>query len=165
MPAPLDSVDRMVDEWKLERPDLDITPSAVVIRISILAHAFQIELKRFFAENGLSKADFEVLAALRRSGSPYALSQHEIVHVARRSSGTVSFRIDRLESGGFVRRIPDPADARSVIVELSEKGKRLVDRIAPAHLANESRLLSALSKREQTELATLLRKLVLHNSG
>jgi hypothetical protein len=63
----------------------------------LLVHAFGIELKRFFGENGLSKADFEVLAALRRAGAPYALPRHEIMHVSRRSSGKVSFRIDRLE--------------------------------------------------------------------
>ncbi len=158
-----DLVDRIVAAWRKERPDLDTTPSAVVIRIALLAHAFQIELKRFFEENGLSKADFEVLAALRRCGAPYALPQHDIMHVSRRSSGTVSFRIDRLEAEGLVRRTPDRGDARSVIVQLSDKGKRLVDRLAPAHLANEARLLSPLSRREQLELSDLLRKLVIHN--
>ncbi len=158
-----DPVDRVVAAWNKERPDLDITPSAVVIRIALLAHAFQIELKRFFEENGLSRADFEVLAALRRSGAPYALPQHEIMHVSRRSSGTVSFRIDRLEAQGFVRRTPDEGDARSVIVHLAEEGRRLVDRLAPAHLANEARLLSPLTKREQVDLANLLSKLVKHN--
>jgi DNA-binding MarR family transcriptional regulator len=158
-----DSVDRIVAAWGQERPDLDITPSAVVIRIALLAHAFQIELKPFFEENGLSKADFEVLAALRRSGAPYALPQHDIMHVSRRSSGTVSFRIDRLEAEGLVRRTPDEGDARSVIVHLSDKGRRLVDRLAPTHLANEARLLSPLTTRERLELSDLLRKLVIHN--
>jgi DNA-binding MarR family transcriptional regulator len=158
-----DPVDQMVAAWGKERPDLDITPSAVVIRIALLAHAFQIELKGFFEENGLSKADFEVLAALRRSGAPYALPQHDIMHASRRSSGTVSFRIDRLEAQGFVRRTPDEGDARSVIVHLSDQGKRLVDRLAPAHLANEARLLGPLTRREQLELSDLLRKLVIHN--
>ncbi len=158
-----DPVDRIIAAWRNERPDLDTTPSAVVIRIALLAHAFQIALKRFFEENGLSKADFEVLAALRRCGPPYALPQHDIMHVSRRSSGTVSFRIDRLEADGFVRRTPDEGDARSVIVHLSDKGKRLVDRLTPDHLANEARLLSPLTVHEQRELVELLRKLVLHN--
>jgi DNA-binding MarR family transcriptional regulator len=104
-----------------------------------------------------------VLAALRRSGAPYALPQHDIMHVSRRSSGTVSFRIDRLEAEGFVRRTPDDGDSRSVIVHLSDTGKRLVDRLAPTHLANEARLLSPLTRREQIELSDLLRKLVIHN--
>jgi DNA-binding MarR family transcriptional regulator len=160
-----DPVDAMVAAWNRERPDLDVTPSAVVIRIAMLAHAFGIELRRFFEANGLTKADFEVLAALRRRGEPYALPQHEIMHVSRRSSGTVSFRVDRLESDGFVRRSPDPGDARSVIVALTESGKRLVDRIAAAHLANEARLLAPLTAAERVALAKLLRKLVLHNLG
>ncbi len=155
-----DRVDALVDEWARERPDLDITPSAVVIRIQLLAHAYQIELKRFFEEYGLTRADFEVLSILRRAGAPYAVAQHEIMRASSRSSGTISFRMDRLESVGFVRRKADPGDARGVIVHLTEKGRKMVDVVAPAHLANQSRLLGALDASEQAQLAALLRKLV-----
>ena len=153
-----DSIDRVVEEWGAVRPELDITPSAVVLRIAALAHAYGIEIGRFFAARGLTRADFEVLATLRRTGG--YLAQHEIVGRSKRSSGTVSFRIDKLERDGLVRRAPDATDARSTIVSLTARGRRIVDDLAPAHLENERRLLSALSGGEQRELAVLLRKLL-----
>ncbi len=161
---PADRVDRIVEEWGRERPDLDITPSAVIIRIQLLAHAYQIELKRFFEQHGLTRADFEVLATLRRRGPPYALAQHEIMRASSRSSGTISFRMERLEGQGFVRRGADPDDARGVIVSLTSKGRKMVDIVAPAHLTNQRRMLSILSGSEQEQLAGLLRKLTLVSS-
>ncbi len=156
-----DAVDALVEEWGRERPDLDITPSAIVIRVQLLAHAFQIELKRFFEAYGLTRADFEVLAVLRRRGAPYAQPQHEIMRASARSSGTISFRMDRLEAEGFVRRKTDPDDARGVIVQLTEKGRKTVDIVAPAHLLNQERMLAALDARERADLIELLRKLLI----
>ncbi len=78
-----------------------------------------------------------------------------------RTSGTTSFRIDRLESQGLVRREPDPDDGRGVFVTLTKKGLRLVDAVAPAHLTNEEQLLGALSIAERATLVLLLRKLLL----
>src|SRR5947208_2309753 len=76
------------------------------------------------------------------------------------TSGTVSVRLDRLEKSGVVIREPDPASARGSLVQLTGKGLELFDRVAPVHLANEDRLLSALSPAEREVLAGLLRRLL-----
>ena len=76
------------------------------------------------------------------------------------TSGTVSVRLDRLEKNGIVTREPDPASARGSLVQLTGKGLELFDRVAPVHLANEDRLLSALSPAEREVLADLLRRLL-----
>ena len=76
------------------------------------------------------------------------------------TSGTVSVRLDRLEKNGIVTREPDPASARGSLVQLTGKGLELFDRVAPVHLANEDRLLSALSPAERQVLADLLRQLL-----
>jgi len=78
-----------------------------------------------------------------------------------RASGTTSFRIDRLESRGLVRRIADPNDGRGVIVALSAAGLRLADAVAPVHLANEAAILRVLTPAEQAAMVPLLRKLLL----
>jgi predicted dinucleotide-binding enzyme len=62
------------------------------------------------------------------------------------------------EHSGIVSREPDPASARSSLVRLTGKGLRLFDEVAPAHLANEDRLLSALVPAERQQLADLLRR-------
>ncbi len=156
-----DAVDRIVAAWARERPELDTAQAAIVGRVGRLRWYFDAGLERMFRRYGLTRAAFDVLAALRRSGRPYRPPQKELMGALMRRSGTTSFRVDRLESQGLVRREPDPHDGRGVFVALTTKGLRLVESAAPAHLANEEQLLSALSTAERKTLVTLLRKLLL----
>ncbi len=156
-----DAVDRIIAAWAHERPELDTAPAAIVGRVGRLRWYFDAALERTFRRFNLTRAAFDVLAALRRSGRPYRLPQKVLMTALMRTSGTTSFRIDRLESQGLVRREPDPGDGRGVFVTLTKKGLRLVDAVAPAHLTNERRLVAALSNAERATLVTLLRKLLL----
>ncbi len=157
---PRDHVDRVRAAWAREWPELDTSPVAVVGRIGRLGTYLDAGLDGAFRRYGLSRAGWDVLAALRRAGPPYRLPQKALMGELMRASGTVSFRIDRLERAGWVRREPDPTDGRNVFVALTEEGHRLVETVAPAHLANERRLLAALSPDEQGALAALLRTLL-----
>jgi DNA-binding MarR family transcriptional regulator len=69
-------------------------------------------------------------------------------------------RLDRLAEAGLVERRPDPHDRRGTLVRLTGRGKQLVDRALPGHLANEERLLAALDPAERRRLDELLRKLL-----
>jgi len=155
-----DAVDRIVAAWARERPELDTGPAAIVGRVGRLRWYFDTGLERTFRRFGLTRAAFDVLAALRRSGQPYRLPQKVLMGALMRTSGTTSFRINRLESQGLVRREPDPDDGRGVFVTLTKKGLRLIDVVAPVHLANEDQLLAALSREERALLVILLRKLL-----
>ena len=84
----------------------------------------------------------------------------ELVGALVLSSGAVTNRIDRVEEAGLVERRPDPDDRRGTLVALTEKGRQVVDDAVLAHLANEERLLGALSAGERRRLAGLLRKLL-----
>jgi DNA-binding MarR family transcriptional regulator len=156
-----DHIDRARAEWEAERPELDTEPIEVVARVGRLAQLIDAELNRVFAEYGIRRDGFDVLAALRRSGPPYRLSPTELYPRLMRTSGAVANRLKRLEAAGLVARVAAPADGRSSLVELTPKGRDLVDAAAPAHLANERRLLDPLSPAEQRELAALLKKLLL----
>lgn len=92
---------------------------------------------------------------------PYQLSQRALTDALQLTGGTISVRIDRLERNGLVERFPDPHDQRGVLVRLTEEGKQLFDQVAPLHLANEDRLLSALNTQQREQLAALLRILLL----
>jgi DNA-binding MarR family transcriptional regulator len=70
-------------------------------------------------------------------------------------------RLDRLEGMGLVRRLPDPTDRRGRLVELTAKGRRLVDKAVVDHIADEEKLIAPLSRAERQRLAGLLRKLLL----
>jgi DNA-binding MarR family transcriptional regulator len=131
-----------------------------VYRVTRLAAQLEAEVEKVFGRSGISSADFAVLATLRRSGSPYELTQRELMNALNLTSGTISVRIDRLERRDLVRREPDPFDGRAVCVSLTELGERAFDALAPEHLANQAKLIAALSADEQAELARLLQILL-----
>ncbi len=155
-----DEVDRLLADWAGQRPDLDFTPVGVVTRLSRLRGYLDAELAGVFARFGLTSADFLVIVTLRRGGPPYRMPQARLMDALGLTSGTVSVRLDRLEKSGIVTREPDPAGSRGSLVQLTDKGLELFDRVAPVHLANEDRLLSALSPAEREVLADLLRRLL-----
>jgi DNA-binding MarR family transcriptional regulator len=155
-----DSVDRVVAEWRIERPDLAVAPIEILTRLGRVRTRIDEELASVFAGYDLSAADFTVIAALRRAGTPYALPQSVLMARLGLTSGTVSVRLGRLEGKGIVTRAPSSDDARGVLVVLTDKGAQLFDRVAPVHLRNEDVLLSALTDAERAQLAALLRKLL-----
>lgn len=155
-----DSVDEILEEWLTQRPDLDFAPVGIVTRLARVRTHLDVEVSALFKRYGLSPADFQVIVALRRSGAPFRMPQARLMTQLSLTSGTVSVRVDRLAKTGVVVRESDPADSRVARVRLTDKGLSLFDEIAPAHLANEDRLLSALSSDDRTVLAELLRKLL-----
>jgi DNA-binding MarR family transcriptional regulator len=161
LPRIWDHTDWVLEGWKQQRPDLDMSPIAVMNRLSRLQSYLQPEVAAVFERFGLTTPSFAVIAALRRAGPPYQRSQRALMDALQLTSGTISVRIDRLEREGIVERAPDPGDQRGVLVRLTEKGLRLFDQVTPLHLANEDRLLSALSQEQREQLASLLRTLLL----
>jgi DNA-binding MarR family transcriptional regulator len=154
-----DPVDLILEQWARERPDLDASPMGVVGRIQQLARELERALERVFTRFGLSRADFDVLATLRRAGEPYRLTPGALLESMMVTSGAVTKRVDRLERAGLVDRAPDPDDRRGVLVGLTAEGLELVDRVVEEHLENEENLLAGLTDAERERLARLLRKL------
>ena len=155
-----DHVSAVLAQWAAERPDLDVSPMGIIGRISRLSLTMSKELELVFTQFGLYRWSFDMLATLRRSGAPYRLSPSALFRSMMVTSGTMTNRIDRLEEKGLVRRVPDPEDRRGILVELTEQGRELIDTALAAHVANEERILKALSKEEQHTLAPLLGKLL-----
>jgi DNA-binding MarR family transcriptional regulator len=158
--AAWDSVDYLLADWARERPDLDFSPVAVIYRLGQVRRRLQDRMAEVFAGHGLTPADFLVVVSLRRAGAPYRMPQARLMEALGLTSGTVSLRLDRLAKAGIVVREADPNDRRGSVIRLSEDGLRLFDVLAPEHLANEDRLLSALSDQGRTDLAELLRHLL-----
>ena len=156
-----DEVDRIVDAWQQERPDLDVAPLHVLSRVSRLARHLDIARREAFAATDLEPGEFDVLAALRRTGKPYALTPSALISQNLVTSGTMTNRIDRLESKNLVARLPDPKDGRGVLVQLTQSGKSAVDRALDELLAREKLLLAAVSKADRENLANVLRDIVL----
>jgi DNA-binding MarR family transcriptional regulator len=164
--TPSDSVDALLSSWAEQRPDLDVSPVAVVSRLARVRDFLDAQLAAVFGNFGLTAPSFAVLVTLARFGGESAgVSQRRLADDLGLTPGTVSVRVDRLVEDGLVSRVPDPDMRRNVLVALTPKGRELFERVVPAHLANEARLLSALTEPEQKLLADLLRKLLVEFEG
>ncbi|MFI5801632.1 MarR family winged helix-turn-helix transcriptional regulator [Streptomyces sp. NPDC051561] len=160
-PAAADHVDKVLSQWAEQRPDLDVSPMAVIGRLKRLVLLIEPEMKRTFAGHGLDSASFDVLATLRRNGPDHPLTPAELMRSAMVTSGAITQRLDRLQERGLVSRSPSPTDGRVVQVALTEAGLKLIEGALPDHLSTEQRLLSALSPAEREQFARSLRALLL----
>lgn len=159
--ASRDDVDRIAAAWHSERPDLDLAPIQILSRVSRLAHHLAAARSRAFTEHGLANWEFDVLAALRRAGPPYALTPGALLPETLVTSGTMTNRVDRLAARGLVERRRDPDDGRSVAVVLTVAGREAVDTAFAALLEREHQLLAGLSPAAREQLADGLRALLL----
>ncbi|EYR62914.1 MarR family transcriptional regulator [Actinotalea ferrariae CF5-4] len=155
-----DEVDRIVEAWRRERPDLDVAPLQVLSRVSRLARHLDLARRTAFERHDLELWEFDVLSALRRAGEPYQLSPGTLVQQTLVTSGTMTNRIDRLAARGLVERRPAPGDRRGVLVRLTAAGLERVDAALEGLLRTERDLLAALPEADRGTLADLLRELV-----
>ena len=156
----IDEVDRIVEAWHRERPDLDVAPLSVLSRVTRLARHLDLARRTAFARHQLEVWEFDVLSALRRSGEPYQLSPGTLVAQTLVTSGTMTNRIDRLAERGLVERLPAPGDRRGVLVRLAPEGRDRVDAAMEDLLRVERELLGGLSPDDHRALADLLRLVV-----
>lgn len=155
-----DHLDAILVQWRRERPDLDVRPLGVLGRLFRVAQLADSHLSEGLAEYGLQPGWFDLLAALRRAGSPYELNPTELMRTTMLSSGGMTKRLDRMADAGLVERRPDPRDRRGTLVGLTAKGRAVVDDAVATHLANEERLLESLSATDRRTLDGLLRGLL-----
>lgn len=158
---PRDEVDGLLADWARERGDLDVSPLAVLSRVTRLARHLDRVRTAVFARHGVESWEFEVVSALRRTGPRGGLSPGALVRSTLVSSGAMTNRLDRLEASGLVVRRPNPGDRRGVLVGLTERGRDVAEACLADLVAAEDRLLGPLPPAERQRLASLLRALLL----
>ena len=154
-----DEVDRLVSGWRTALPTVDVSPLEVLSRVSRLARHLDRQRTLVFARHDLEIWSFDVLSALRRASPPH-LSPGQLLAQTLVTSGTMTNRLDHLESRGLVRRRPDPSDARSVRVQITAAGRRRVDRALQELVDRENAILASLDSADRTVLAELLRRVL-----
>ncbi|MGB4073577.1 MarR family winged helix-turn-helix transcriptional regulator [Pseudomonas sp.] len=160
IPRRADAVDAILAQWRRERPDLDVAPMGTIGRVKRCSALLQRELDKVFSAFGLSAWEFDVLATLRRSGAPYCLAPTTLFSTLMITSGTMTRQLQQLESAGLVSRMPNPNDARSMLVQLTPTGLELIERAVTAHVANEARLLAPIAAAELAQLDARLSELL-----
>lgn len=155
-----DAVDRLVEQWRRERPDLDVAAMATIGRLGRLSALAGPVVEAGLAAHGLTIGEFDVLAALRRAGAPFTLTPTVLARTLMLSAAAMTNRLDRLEAAGLVTRELDPGNRRSIRVTLTRAGRERVDAAVTDHVAHEERLLAPLSAEDRRTLDALLRKLL-----
>ena len=158
-PAPGWSEDRVgagMQRWRREFPEIDCSGKAVVGRLLHVREIFLKSVNLTLARHRLKYPAYAVLATLRVAGLPYRMSPKALLDTLILTSGGLSNLLRKLEKAGHVRRKADDADGRGVIVELTERGRHLVEPAMRDHAETERRLLRALSEEAQRNVAQAL---------
>lgn len=156
----LDPIDELLRGWESVRPELDFQPMALFARCNRFVTLSLRKLEATLTEHDLSVGEFDVLSALRRSGTPFMLRPSELAERVMVSRAGMTSRVDKLEENGFVERRRDPDDRRSEPIMLTKAGRRLVDGALLALLDAEAQLFASLSESQQRQMDTLLRRLL-----
>lgn len=154
-----DEVDLLIDAWAGQLPEIDFSPLDVMSRLRRISLRLNSIRANAFRSADLAIWEFDVLAALRRSGEPFQMSPAQLVRVTMVTSGTLTNRLDLLEERSLVERRKNPVDGRGVLVCMTEVGRELVDKAMLALVAHEEEQLAPLSQQERAQLIELLRRL------
>ncbi|MBD8891601.1 MarR family winged helix-turn-helix transcriptional regulator [Roseibium litorale] len=161
----MDHVDKIIEQWRRERPDLDTRPMALIGRLGRIRAHLSREMEKTFASHGLNAANFDMLATLRRSGPPYRLSPGALMSTTMVTSGTMTNRIDQLEKAGLVERRKNPEDGRSIDIQLTPGGFELIDAALADHCATQKKLVEGLSSEDFNALDAIMTRFLAQFEG
>lgn len=160
-PEPLPRAELALQQWQRECPELDASIMSLFGRLIEASETLnRLHLMPLNKTHGLRPGEFDVLATLRRSGEPYALSPTELYRAMMISSGGMTNRLDRLEKAGLVKRRRSHEDRRAIIVGLTDEGRNKINAMLTEHLAGQEELLELLDGEQRKALNGLLAKLL-----
>ncbi|MBD8080295.1 MarR family winged helix-turn-helix transcriptional regulator [Cellulosimicrobium arenosum] len=157
-----DRIDALVGQWADERPDLDLDAMALLARLGRTAELVDARTQALAADYGVNRGDGDVLFALRRAGAPYRLSPTSLARALLMTTGTMTGRLDRLETRGLIVRVPSTQDRRSLDVELTDEGRRQVDDAVTRHGATQREIVATLTATDRADLDRVTRRLITH---
>lgn len=157
-PVP-DLVDSVLDDWRRSRPETRADALQVVGRIILLGRQYEDAVTRLPWDPGLSYSDYDVIATLRRAGSPYELTPTELGRRVLLTSGGLTACLRRLENAGLVSRRGVPEDRRRLLAKLTPKGFDLVEAFIDQRFALADQALAGLDPKQIATLEDLLRRL------
>lgn len=155
-----DAVDLIIEQWNRECPDLDVSPMSIIGRLQRCSALIRPKLDEAFSTFGMTGWEFDVLATLRRSGTPYTLTPSCLFSTLMVTSGTMTHRLQSLEAAGLIARVVNCNDARSTLVQLTDAGLELINRAVEVHVENEKKILSVMSSADLALLSESLVKLL-----
>src|SRR5687767_6565667 len=143
-----DHVDDLLEPLQNELTGIDFSPWALTLRIQRLANYLHLD-ESAYEPFGINRAGVDILVQLRQSAPQYRVSPTQLCIALQSKSATMTSRLDKLEQAGLVRRLPDPADRRALLVELTASGRDLVERVMASLLQMRTDQIHPLSATEQ----------------
>ena len=153
-----DEVGTIMAAWRRERPDVDVSSVGVITPVWRLGAVVGDNRARALARHGLEQSHLDVLGTLRRSGPPYRLTAGELSRRCRVTPGATTQRVAAMERLGFVTRVREEPDRRTVHVQLTHEGRERLDAILADVMAADEALLAGLGADERASLESLLRR-------
>lgn len=154
-----DEVDDIVAQWQRQRPELPTEAMAICGRLFRASRALGDAMEATYREFGIGRAEFDVLASLRRTDQP-SLAPTSLANSMMLSTGGMTGRLDRLERAGLVTRSPEPTDRRGLQITLTAEGRKLIDEAVVAGVAVQERLLGGLTDSQREILSDALSALM-----
>ena len=158
-----DSVDRIMQAWRERDPQLDSSSLEVTGRLVLCAGYYERVVGTVLQPFGLSIADFDVLNTLRRVSDQHGSKPSDMARSSLITTGAMTSRLDRLERAGLIRRTPDPADRRGVLVRLTPRGSKVAGQALHKLIATNQAFLEPLSGQQRDSIASALKQLLLHH--
>lgn len=156
-----DLIDILIKEWKEERPQLDTSAIQVVGRILNLSKILEKRTSIVLEEYGIHYTDFDVLATIRRSGTPYELTPSNLMKSVLITSGAMTALLKRLSGLGLIYRAQDAKDGRIKLVGLTKKGAEIIDRATETRFMEATESIKILNNTENQDLSSLLKKILI----
>ena len=150
---------RVGADYEVEYPDGDATSTEAYASLVRAGEAVLTELDRAIQQTlDLKHPVFTALAVL--DGASGSLTPSEIAERVLVASATMTSTLDALERRGWARRLPNPADRRSVLVEITSEGRAVTDQALPGIRTIEASMMSVLTQTERKQLVNLLDKVL-----
>ncbi|MDV7353702.1 MarR family transcriptional regulator [Rhodococcus oxybenzonivorans] len=153
-----DAIDDVQDQLARVRPGIDTSSAAIIGRVMTVARMVQSESNAVLRRHEVTRADFDILSLLLRTGEPMPPTQLAVqLHTS--GAGTTK-RVQKLEAAGLVERTNNPTDGRGFLVTLTPKAEAVIGPALESVAELERSLLASLSNTDRTALTDQLRKLL-----
>lgn len=149
--------------WRERDPQLDSSTLEVTGRLLLCAGHYERAVGAVLRRFGLSIADFDVLNTLRRVSDSRGSKPSDMARASLITTGAMTSRLDRLERAGLIRRTPDPADRRGVLIRLTPQGSKVAGQALDELIAANQEFLAPLSAQQRDSIASALRQLLLRH--
>ena len=105
---------------------------------------------------GLVRAEYHLLLCLAHYPE---LTAQEVARITRRPRNSISRAVHRMLDLGFLKRVPDPSDARQAKLQNTKEGKIMHKKISAYLVEREAEIFNILSDSERENFRELIRKL------